>query len=92
MGGHLVGSDAHVELVGIHGKFCFTSCILALALSPFLTFYENASFIMGFPGGTRGKESAYQCRRHRRRRSHRFDPWIEKIPWSRKWQLFPVNS
>ena len=19
-----------------------------------------------------------------------FDPWVKKIPWSRKWQLFPV--
>ena len=26
------------------------------------------------------KESACQCRRHR------FDPWVGKIPWSRKWQ------
>ena len=91
-GGHLVGSDTHVELVSIHGKFCFTSCFLALALSPCLTFYENAGFIMDFPGGTRGKESAYQCRRHKRRRRHEFDPCIGKIPWSRKWQPFPVNS
>ena len=29
------------------------------------------------------KESACQCRRHKR---HRFDPWIGKTPWSRKWQ------
>ena len=29
-----------------------------------------------------GKESACQCRRHRR---HGFDPWVGKIPWSRKW-------
>ena len=21
---------------------------------------------------------------------HRFDPWVWKIPWSRKWQLTPV--
>ena len=28
----------------------------------------------GFPGGLRGKESTYQCRRHR------FDPWVRKIP------------
>ena len=30
-----------------------------------------------------GKESACQCRRLKR---HRFDPWIGKIPWRRKWQ------
>ena len=31
-----------------------------------------------------GKESAYQCRRHR------FDPWVVKIPWRRKWHPTPV--
>ena len=36
----------------------------------------------GFPGGT-GKESACQCKRCNRRG---FDPWVSKIPWSRKWQ------
>ena len=30
-----------------------------------------------------GKESACQCRRHRR---HGFDPWVRKISWRRKWQ------
>ena len=30
-----------------------------------------------------GEESACQCRRHKRRR---FDPWVGKIPWRRKWQ------
>ena len=38
---------------------------------------------MDFPGGTSGKESAYQFRRHKR---HRFDPWVGKIPWWREWQ------
>ena len=30
------------------------------------------------------KESACQCRRCR------FDPWVRKIPWRRKWQPTPV--
>ena len=30
-----------------------------------------------------GKESACQCRRHR------FDLWVRKIPWRRKWQSTP---
>ena len=34
----------------------------------------------GFPGGTSGKEPAYQCRRLKR---CRFDPWAGKIPWKR---------
>ena len=39
---------------------------------------------MGFPGGSVIKESACQCR------SRRFDRWVRKIPWSRKWQPTPV--
>ena len=34
-----------------------------------------------------GKESAYQYRRCRRQG---FNPWVGKIPWSRKWQPTPV--
>ena len=42
---------------------------------------------MGFPGGTSGKVSACQCRRHKR---SRFDPWVEKTSWRREWQPTPV--
>ena len=41
----------------------------------------------GFPGGVSGKESACQCRRHKR---CRFDPWVTKIPLRRAWQTTPV--
>ena len=41
-------------------------------------------FFMGFPDGTSGKESACQCRRHKR---HEFNRWVRRISWSRKWQL-----
>ena len=34
-------------------------------------------------GVANGKESVCQCRRCKR---PRFDPWVGKIPWSRKWQ------
>ena len=37
------------------------------------------------PWGLSGKESACQ------RRRHRFDPWVRKIPWRRKWQPAPVS-
>ena len=37
-----------------------------------------------FPRGSSGKESTCQCR------SHRFNPWVRKIPWRRKWQPAPV--
>jgi len=44
------------------------------------------SGIKGFPSGSAGKETAYQCRRCG------FSPWVGKIPWSRKWQPTPVFS
>ena len=34
-----------------------------------------------------GKESACQCRGHRR---DRFSPWLGKIPWRREWQPTPL--
>ena len=34
-----------------------------------------------------GKEYACHCRRCKR---CRFDPWVRKIPWRRKWQPTPV--
>jgi len=34
-----------------------------------------------------GKEFAGQCRRYKR---IRFDPWVGKIPWRRKWQPTPL--
>ena len=41
----------------------------------------------GFPCGAGGKESTWQCRRHRR---HGFNPWVGKIPWRRRRQPTPV--
>ena len=37
----------------------------------------------GFPGGAIGKEPPCRCRRYKR---CGFDPWVEKIPWRRRWQ------
>ena len=34
-----------------------------------------------------GKESICQCRRCKR---CKFNPWLRRIPWSRKWQFTPV--
>ena len=34
------------------------------------------------------KEPACQCRRHKRRR---FNPWVRKIPWGRKWHGDPLQ-
>ena len=43
----------------------------------------NLTVQWDFPGGSDGKDSA--CNRQ-----PRFDPWVGKIPWKRKWQPIPV--
>ena len=49
--------------------------------------FPNVLSQTGFPWWHSGKESACQCRRCKRLR---FDPWVKKIPWRRKWQTTPV--
>ena len=44
-----------------------------------------AGCVSPLPGGTSGKEHTCQGRRHK------FDAWIGKIPWRRKWQPTPVS-
>ena len=41
----------------------------------------------GLPWWFRGTQSTCQCRRQRR---CGFNPWVGKIPWSRRWQPTPV--
>ena len=41
----------------------------------------------GFPGGTGGKGIYLPLQG---RQETRFDPWVGKIPWRRKWQPTPV--
>ena len=43
--------------------------------------------LSGLPRLRSGKESACQCRRHKR---HKFNPWVGKIPWRRERQPTPV--
>ena len=42
---------------------------------------------VGFLGGAVGRESTCQFWRCKK---HRFDLWVEKTPWRRKWQPTPV--
>ena len=46
---------------------------------------NNKEFLK-FPGGANGKQSSCQSRRLE------FNPWVGKIPWSRKWQPIPEYS
>ena len=48
----------------------------------------NSSPKCGLPRWLGGKDSACQCRIFKKRG---FDPWVGKIPWSRKWQPTPVS-
>ena len=45
---------------------------------------DIGTFKFGLPRWLSGKESTCQCGRRR------FDPWVRKIPRSRKWQPTPV--
>ena len=47
-------------------------------------FLPSLSSLWGFPGGASGKESTYQSR------WCGFNPWVQKMPWRRKWQPTPV--
>ena len=42
---------------------------------------------VGLLVGASGKEPTCECRRHKK---HRFNPWVGKMPWRRKWQPTPV--
>ena len=46
-------------------------------------FFPPVSLYKAFPGGASGKEPGCQCRRPK---SHRFHPWVGRIPWRRAWQ------
>ena len=51
------------------------------------TVLSSLDELFGLPGRHGGKEFTCQCRRCRR---CRFDPWVGKIPWRRKWQPTPA--
>ena len=53
----------------------------------YVNLVNTAGQFEGLPGWHSGKESTCQCRRCRR---GKFDPWVRKTPWSRKWQPTPV--
>ena len=49
--------------------------------------FRMAYWFYGFPRWPSGKESTCQ---YRRCKKHRFEPWVSKILWGRKWQPTPV--
>ena len=63
-------------------KFCSR---LTLILQP--THLALINLFKGLPWWLSGKRICLQCRSHR---SCKFDLWVTKIPWRRKWQPTPV--
>ena len=47
---------------------------------------ETKAMTEDFPGGSVVKKKKSSCQYKR----HRFDPWVRKIPWKRKWQPTPI--
>ena len=69
----------------LYSKICLKKKTPFPFLIPLIMLIDN----IGLPRWLSGKESACQCRKHRR---HGFDPQVGKIPWRRKWQPAPVFS
>ena len=87
----LLGDSKNRSLQIPHGhQFLMNACLspgMCPCLSGSFKFPEVVQLapmmsILGFPGGTSGKELSCQCRRHKR---YEFDPWFRQIPWRRSW-------
>ena len=77
-------SGVHFHVSGVHCRVSGVHCRVSGIL------YKSLCFCVIYcpvPGGAGGNASSCQCRR---RKGPRFDPWVGKIPWRRKWQPIPV--
>ena len=93
----LLGDSKNRSLQIPHGRQFLMNACLSPGMCPCLSgSFKNPEVvhlapmimsILGFPGGTSGKEPACKCRRCKRRG---FNPWVGKSPWKRVWQLTPV--
>ena len=78
-------------------SFPFPSHPRRLSQSSFILVISLIHASVGPPSGTNGKEPACQCRRHKRLG---FNPWVWKIPWSRKcnhssilaWRIWQIEK
>ena len=71
--------NAPLSSLPVHSSTCshLSSLHATERRGPFFLILSHHSS-QGFPGGASGKEAACQCRRRKR---HRFHPWVGKIPW-----------
>ena len=84
----MVDYDAIMWTSSQHGDLRAVRLLTLLLRAPRVSPLVTGRSLKDFPGGTSGKESACQCKGLKR---HRFDIWVRKIPWSRKWQPTPVS-
>ena len=100
-GGQSIGASASASVLALNIQGWFplrlTSLISLLSKGLLRVFFQYSPTICSncflqiylslgnpcFRGGASYKESACQWRRRKRLR---FDPWVGKIPWRRKWQ------
>ena len=63
---------------------CVCMSITETKVSQNILTFKYSIIVWSFPGSSVGKECAFSAG------EPRFDPWVEKIPWRRKWQTTPV--
>ena len=61
--------------------------VTELYMAKWLTHTHTHTTSLGLPKWCSVKESACQCKRSK---THELDPWVRKIPWSKKQQSTPV--
>ena len=66
--------EANLALMCLGDRYIEISTLKIVVVTSFCKLLDIA------PGGTSGKESTCQCRRHR------FNPWVGKVPWRRAQQ------
>ena len=86
----------HVSIIFLIHLFVFLNCLVAFVIYTlthkvfcflYLKYIYNYLVYVQYMGllwWISSKQSTCQCRRYG------FDPWIEKIPWIRKWQPTPL--
>ena len=67
-----------------HRIFILMLILMYLFFFSYVVYLKSSWLQLGLPWWLSGKASTYQCKRRR------FDSWVWKIPWRRKWQPIPV--
>ena len=76
--------ESNLDFNAISMTFSFYNFSVCYIVSLFY-FWHHVLLCWSFQGGSNGKKkSTCQCRRCR------FNPWVGKIPWRRKWRSTPV--